>query len=101
MSKHNPGPWTIAGEAHDLAGSAIIHDVNGFPVASTRSWIKEQHEANARLVAASPDLLAACKLQVANIEQWLETGTPATAEESQRIYDALRAAIAEAERHHG
>ena len=98
MGKHNPGPWTIAGEAaNDMAGSAIIHDANGFPVASTRSWIKEQHDANARLVAAAPELLAACKLQVANIEQWLETGVPASADESQQIYNALKAAIAKAE----
>lgn len=97
MSKHNPGPWRVDGQAHDMAGSAIIHDVNGFPVASTRSWIKEQHEANARLVAAAPDLLEACKRQVANIEQWLETGVPASADESQQIYNALKAAIAKAE----
>jgi len=96
-SKHNPGPWRVDGEAHDMAGSAIIRDAGGFPVASTRSWIKEQHDANARLVAAAPDLFKACKRQVVNIEQWLETGVPASADESQQIYNALKAAIAKAE----
>ncbi len=64
MSKHNPGPWRVDGQAHDMAGSAIIRDAGGFPVASTRSWIKEQHDANARLVAAAPDLLKELKVFV-------------------------------------
>lgn len=38
-------------------------------------------------------LLAACKLQLANIEHWLETGEPATPEQSQEIYKALKAAV--------
>jgi hypothetical protein len=97
MSKHNPGPWRVDGQANDMAGSAIIRDAGGFPVASTRSWVKEQHEANARLVAAAPDLLEAAKSQVANIERWLDTGVAATPGESKYIYDALKAAIDKAE----
>lgn len=43
------------------------------------------------------ELLAAVKLQLANIERWLETGVPATAEESKAIYEQLKAAAEAAE----
>lgn len=99
MSKHNPGPWRVVGEAHDMAGSAIIHDAHGFPVASTRSWIKEQHEANARLVASSPRLLKALK-DVVNMFQYDEEATTPGTDAYTVIMEA-KAAIAEADGHHG
>jgi hypothetical protein len=40
--------------------AAIIRDASGFEVANTRSWNVDMYEANANLVAATPDLLAAC-----------------------------------------
>ena len=46
---------------------------------------------------ALPDMLEACKVQVANIERWLETGVPANPEESRSIYEGMKAAIAKAE----
>jgi hypothetical protein len=52
---------------------------------------------NAKLIAAAPDLLSACKRQIANIERWLETGAPASPEESKSIYDQMVAAVAKAE----
>lgn len=39
-------------------------------------------------------LEAAVRRQVENIERWLETGEPASAEESRSIYEQLRDAIA-------
>lgn len=53
--------------------------------------------ANANLIAAAPDLLAALKRQQANISHWLETGIPATPEESKSISGQIDAAIAKAE----
>jgi hypothetical protein len=95
MSKHNPGPWRVDGEAHDMAGSAIIRDAGGFPVASTRSWIKEQYEANARLVASSPRLLQALK-DVVNMFQYDDEATiPGTG--AYTVIMEAKAAIAEAE----
>ena len=95
MSKHNPGPWTVDGQLKDLAGSAIIRDAHGFPVASTRSWIKEQHEANARLVASSPRLLKALQ-DVVNMFQYDEEATTPDTGAYAVIMEA-KAAIAEAE----
>lgn len=54
-------------------------------------------KTRASLIVAAPELLEACKRQVANIERWLETGEPADAEESKAIYETLTAAIAKAE----
>lgn len=99
MSKHNPGPWTVCGATHDMAGSAIIRDANGFPVASTRSWIKEQYEANARLVASSPRLLKALN-DVVNMFQYDEEATTPGTDAYTVIMEA-KAAIAEAKGHHG
>lgn len=95
MSKHNPGPWRVDGQANDMAGSAIIRDADGFPVASTRSWIKEQYEANARLVASSPRLLQALK-DVVNMFQYDDEATsPGTG--AYTVIVEAKAAIAEAE----
>ena len=60
MSKHTPGPWT-ASEV------GLIHTVSGTPVAhmSSPSLLAGslfEAEANARLIAASPDLLKTAKL---------------------------------------
>lgn len=89
MSTHTPGPWTVMlrgerGTFHVL--EAQRHEaehtsdgVDGYTVSS----------ANARLIAAAPDLLHACKVALPLIEEWLQ-GTPETA-------DLLRAAIAKAE----
>src|SRR5262245_10338777 len=59
--KHTPGPWTI--ETRDVPGFTIEPPLgcNGLPVAivpeNRRGNAKA--EANARLIAAAPDMLAA------------------------------------------
>ena len=54
MSKHTPGPWELWGTA---SPSQVIAAENYF-VAQT---LGRNDEANARLIAAAPDLLVACK----------------------------------------
>ena len=63
MSKHTPGPWTIEADP-DKAGLHPLHD-NRY-IASERGWgctLRDQPEqaADARLIAAAPDLLHALK----------------------------------------
>lgn len=78
MSKHTPGPWefatSLAGinriiiESYDFGSIAAI-SVNGAPKAQDRlsadsPYHQDQTEtmiANARLIAAAPDMLAALK----------------------------------------
>jgi hypothetical protein len=54
MDKHTPGPWTY----HATAGN---HDFSVYPEATGRdvALVRDFNEANARLIAAAPDLLAA------------------------------------------
>lgn len=61
MSKHTPGPWTAnfvepAPEVRAESGPAVVAWM-GFD--DSNRAIKE-HQANARLIAAAPDLLHAC-----------------------------------------
>lgn len=55
MSKHTPGPWTTWGKADP---SQIIASKDGF-VAQT---VGGNDEANARLIAAAPELLEALEV---------------------------------------
>ena len=64
MSKHTPGPWTANKPTRDN-GRAEIH-AGCMLVAQAFNWMldaegDEQCWADARLIAAAPDLLAALK----------------------------------------
>lgn len=72
MSKHTPGPWRVETETTLVWGACNSDDQTtrgmGYPIADCRtapsgSWAsgpsEDEGEANARLIAAAPDLLAA------------------------------------------
>jgi hypothetical protein len=99
MSKHTPGPWTYDS----------VREVNGFPVyrilsgdgmvgaleqcnipGETRRELEQTLEANARLIAAAPELLEAAKNVLAALEEF---GF------SRNEIDLLKAAIDKAEPH--
>lgn len=114
MSKHTPGPWTHEGQG-DITG---IED-NGFgrgPVDVCSVYLRTvegRHEANARLIAAAPDLLEALKQAreyiAACIHSHAETVTNPTTglvedpedvlaiESDQDLLNGIDAAIARAE----
>lgn len=63
--KHSKGPWKVEGY--------YIKDADSFPIAKITGNMKRysaqaQERANARFIAASPDLLLACKLLVKSIQ---------------------------------
>lgn len=64
-SKHTPRPWVLMPEFHGDHGQYYITDeADGSEIASVTAWIGEHRaeaEANARLIAAAPELLAALK----------------------------------------
>lgn len=94
MEKHTPGPWRIH-EFPDYEGGnpwyRIEADTTLFLTVSECSdgYISGQNEANAYLIAAAPDLLAACMKLV----------EAADCQSMNQVYDATelaRAAIARA-----
>jgi hypothetical protein len=87
--KHTPGPWEIEGEGQDVVG--ILAMGHNHFIAKLSGWATEIQDANARLIAAAPDLLEACKVALSIIE---------AEQEACGIYRAhteiIRAAIAKA-----
>ena len=62
MNKHTPGPWTLDGdEVRGGQGNCFIA-VASFASAYAKSGrFTKEEQANARLIAAAPELLEACK----------------------------------------
>lgn len=88
-----PGPWELS-LAHDRAYGIHARGANGLR-ANVVNWgglsraASDEGQANARLIAAAPDLLEACK----QAREWLAGWASA-----EPYIDALEAAIAKAER---
>lgn len=77
--KHTPGPWafhswTASGKQFGIETADHRHGIASIRPNDTASSLlsMEQHEANARLIAAAPDLLAACQA----VMEFLSNGTP-------------------------
>lgn len=103
QSKHTPGPWIADRSDTGFGYEWIIRAANG-PDAPREIAMVYAHcgpgnatPANARLMTAGPEMLAALKRQAENIARWLETGEAAGAEESKSIYEQILASIAKAE----
>lgn len=89
-TSHTPGPWTISTSSPvDYALSihgAPLKQSGGFPVVADilERTTDGTHEANARLIAAAPDLLEALRAVVS------------VADRATREFDLARSAIAKA-----
>lgn len=97
MSKHTPAPWCFEKAESPLAGFVIRRLLGRIPsVALARLHYDDQPygEANARLMAASPELLQVAKdslLQLEYLQEKAQHGTTETA------ITRLRYVIAKAE----
>ena len=80
-TKHTPGPWIIGNptEIHDVDGTRIVMCCQ-----TSDDVTDDASEANARLIAAAPELLEALK------------GVVRVADRATDEFDAARAAIAKA-----
>ena len=71
MSKHTPGPW-IVGKPSVAHGVQIFHLQGAirqeYGTICTMPAKGKGRTANARLIAAAPDLLEACKCLLADLE---------------------------------
>lgn len=96
---HTPGPWTVGERLH---GSDVRVDANGGPVAQVRGHVyvgstptRRPVNANARLIAASPELLEALEevmRECVTVGGFPERGKGRT-DAQQVAYDKARAAI--------
>lgn len=97
MSKHTPGPWKVG-----AASSAVYepsNDARAIALMPTANWAIETREANARLIAAAPELLAALREAVPYMEAELARAFPPhnPASPLSLALKGARAAIAKAE----
>ena len=68
-AKHTPGTWFITPDTTNKNGDyAVWTDDSPFSIATVHGSGNSQALANAALIAAAPDLLAACKLAVRFVE---------------------------------
>ena len=93
---HTPGPWKVA-----LGNPmTVIRDVEygGGYIGSTSAWWydPEAAEANARLIAAAPELLEALEGIQAALSAWLNGDTNAEGLLEEAKYNIVDAAIAKA-----
>lgn len=71
MAAHTPGPWRVGEKRHDYADIVIrvIRNRENHPVTMTcyAGYTRRTGDANARLIAAAPELLAALEQALAVI----------------------------------
>lgn len=85
-TQHTPGPWHQMNDAqHECR---VIQDNNGQRIAETDFGFNDNGLANARLIAAAPDLLAACKA-MAIVGTWGKS-SPILAQANAAIRRAIR-----------
>lgn len=87
-SKHTPGPWTATDDGY-------IEHSGGWSVAKAYG-ANPTCAANAALIAAAPDLLAACELAASSLDTYAKTGAFTAGQPSAWLLSTLCAAIAKA-----
>jgi hypothetical protein len=96
---HTPGPWNVAEvQLPDGAGLGVVSNDQTI-VCRLDKWVSHaapEMEANARLIASAPALLAALRDCADSLEVRFQTDYPNEAERT--ILSAARAALAQAEK---
>lgn len=96
MSAHTPGPWAILTPSEDWLGRPVhdwavtVHEHDDW-ICTGPTWDQEFHDeslANARLIAAAPEMLDALRDVIEHME-WSTT-------RGEAAYQCARAAIAKA-----
>ena len=99
-SKHTPGPWEVFDDVEgcefpgiDNAGESIVLCGSIFDDGGIRGDTKEERLANARLIAAAPDMLEAIEETLQSV---VMNRLHDTIEISRDAIELLRAALAKA-----
>ena len=94
MSKaHTPGPWRAVPQPGQTVG---VHTYTHCVMYGDDSIADTLAEADARLIAAAPDLLAACREALERLLRIHGPTTVAERDDIRRVRDLCRAAIAKA-----
>ncbi len=93
-SKHTPGPWRVVGGTQVTGRDVICNTADlDDPRQSNEAWVAEM-QANARLIAAAPDLADALRAALAFMQS-LPLDLPDGSDESRRdLVNAMFAARA-------
>lgn len=93
MSKHTEGPWKL--RPYTKAGETeyLIDTGDGWTTAKVYATIPGEDEANARIMTAAPDLLAACEFALRFYQDNFENFPIAY----QSVVDFMESAIRKAE----
>lgn len=94
-SKHTPGPWVVTPhpDTHvDVFGVGEIMDDKEMQYALSHTFCYQNAEANARLIAAAPELLEALK----DLIGWVPGGVHFHTDAPQKAVERASAAIAKA-----
>ena len=67
-TKHTPGPWTLLARNRVNRQREPMFDVVSGKAENTEIVCDKAREVDARLIAAAPDLLAACRCALADLE---------------------------------
>jgi hypothetical protein len=109
VSGHTKGPWEIVPYSYEEERLQIVSEYQELGGGKRRAnWIaecdlqddQEENKANARLIAAAPELLTELKWALERLEQWSSNasgGDDAKMERSMKFYERIRTAIAKAE----
>ncbi len=101
VAKHTPGPWTFGGARERKTGDRLVMDRENNPVASAIDYNEyakdDQVDANARLIAASPDLLREANKALSFLECMRDRVAGLTQHYKIEVEEDLRAAIKKAE----
>jgi len=100
-SKHTPGPWAVQSaeectgrQLDDLVKWVVTGDQHSLWISTGPTWDPEhaeESEANARLIAAAPELL-----QTLQMVESVYRKNCVTEGEPSSVFDAMQAAIAKA-----
>jgi len=97
---HIPGPWKVREFENASPQIATESDAQGFgkPIATVEFLGHEIRKANARLIAAAPDLLEACQRALISLGHVLDdyADIPETPEETEKTLDFVKMAIRKA-----
>jgi hypothetical protein len=90
-TKHTPGPWQVSPHSNITSKSLVVAKVEQMP-----GNYESEKQANARLIAAAPDLLFALEACMENMEGMLGISDFGSPTEGDFPLAIVRAAIAKA-----